>query len=388
MQVTGSLGVDHAQGVRLLLRRAEAAARENHQAEARRLFKAALRHDPTNARALLSLVYLAEDGQASLAYLARLLDAHPHHPQARAAVRWARRRVPTSPTGVLPASLRDAAVRARPAAPRRPRRMVYAFVALAVLVGLGLLWGLGRPPAPPVQAGASNAALPPTLPDPTGQPLLQIIRVAIPLFTPTPPVTPTPQPSPTPTPSSAWVGLVGRPQTKNLSCESRSAADLAGFWGVAVDELEFLTALGQSDNPHAGFVGDVDEPPGSLPPYGYGVYVEPVATTLRAFGLDARPSYDLGLDGLRAELLAGRPVLVWATYGMELHEPVEWTSGDGRVSTVVPFMHTFLVTGFDAEGLTVLDAYDATVQHYPYATFLNAWDLFDQMALLVTGPLG
>lgn len=263
--------------------------------------------------------------------------------------------------------------------------MLYAFVAMAVLVGLGLLWGLGRPPAAPVQAGASDVTAPPAA---TGRPLLQIIRVAIPLFTPTPPVTPTPLPSPTATPSSAWVGMVGRPQTKNLSCESRSAADLAAFWGVAVDELEFLTALGQSDNPHVGFVGDVDQPPGSLPPYGYGVYVEPVAATLRDYGLDARPVYELGLEGLRAELLAGRPVLVWATYGMELYEPREWTSSDGRVSTVVPYMHTFLVTGFDQEGLTVLDAYDATVQYYPYATFLSAWDLFDQMALLVTGPLG
>jgi uncharacterized protein YvpB len=379
MRTEERLAVDNMERAPLLLRRAEAAAQEGRTDEARRLFKAILRHDPANSRALLALVYLAEDGQASLAYLARLLDAHPHHPQARAAVRWARRRVPTSP----PAAPGSAP--ARPVAARRPRRMLYASVALAVLIGLGLLWGLGRPPAAPVQAGASGATAPPAA---TGQPLMQIIRVAIPLFTPTLPVTPTPLPSPTSTPSSAWVGMVGRPQTKNLSCESRSAADLAGFWSVAVDELEFLTALGQSDNPHVGFVGDVDQPPGSLPPYGYGVYVEPVAAALRDYGLDARPIYELGLEGLRAELLAGRPVLVWATYGMELYEPREWTSGDGRVSTVVPYMHTFLVTGFDQEGLTVLDAYDATVQYYPYATFLRAWDLFDQMALLVTGPLG
>jgi uncharacterized protein YvpB len=379
MRGRARLATGTGDGVLPLLRRAEAAAQEGRTDEARRLFKAILRHDPANVRALLALVYLAEDGQASLAYLARLLDAHPHHPQARAAVRWARRRVPTSP----PAAPGSAP--ARPMTARRPRRMLYAFVALAVLIGLGLLWGLGRPPAAPVQAGASGATAPPSA---TGQPLMQIIRVAIPLFTPTVLVTPTPLPSPTSTPSSAWVGMVGRPQTKNLSCESRSAADLAGFWGVAVDELEFLTALGQSDNPHVGFVGDVDQPPGSLPPYGYGVYVEPVAATLRDFGLDARPVYELGLEGLRAELLAGRPVLVWATYGMELYEPREWTSSDGRVSTVVPYMHTFLVTGFDREGLTVLDAYDATVQYYPSATFLRAWDLFDQMALLVTGPSG
>jgi uncharacterized protein YvpB len=183
------------------------------------------------------------------------------------------------------------------------------------------------------------------------------------------------------------VPVVGRRQAYNLSCESRSAADLAGYWGITIDELEFLTLLGRSDNPHRGFVGDVDMPPGSLPPYGYGVYAEPVAATLRDYGLDARPVYDLGLDGIRAELLSGRPVLVWATYGMELYEPQEWTSSDGQISTVVPFMHTFLVTGYDERGLFVLDAYSATVHHYAADVFLQVWNHFDQMAVVVAGPL-
>jgi len=181
--------------------------------------------------------------------------------------------------------------------------------------------------------------------------------------------------------------VVGQLQTRNLSCESRSATDLARYWDVAVGELEFLNALGQSDNPHQGFVGDVDMLPGSLPPYGYGVYAEPVAAILRSYGLDARSVYYLGLDGLRAELLAGRPVLIWATYQMTLYEPREWVSGDGQSSTVVPFMHTFLATGFDQQGIFVLDAYDATVQYYADAVFLNVWNLFDQMAVLVNGPL-
>jgi uncharacterized protein YvpB len=131
----------------------------------------------------------------------------------------------------------------------------------------------------------------------------------------------------------------------------------------------------------------VTMPPGSLPPYGYGVYAEPVAAAMRDFGLDARTVYTLGLDGVKSELLAGRPVLVWATYGMEPNEPIEWTSADGRVSTVVPDMHTFLVVGFDDEGVFVLDAFDATVQYYTFETFLLAWNLFDQMAVTASGTL-
>jgi uncharacterized protein YvpB len=162
---------------------------------------------------------------------------------------------------------------------------------------------------------------------------------------------------------------------------------LAGYWGVSIGELDFLDLLGLSDNPHVGFVGDVTMPPGSMPPYGYGVYAEPVASALEAYGLDASPVYDLGLETLKAELVAGRPVMVWATYGMQLFNPREWTSRDGRVSTVVPFMHTFVVIGFDETYVVVLDAYDATIQRYPHDTFLQAWSLFDQMAVTVSGPL-
>jgi uncharacterized protein YvpB len=72
---------------------------------------------------------------------------------------------------------------------------------------------------------------------------------------------------------------------------------------------------------------------------------------------------------------------------MELYEPVEWTSQDGRTSTVVPYMHTFLVTGFDESGVYVLDAYDATVQYYRASVFLDAWNLFDQMSVTVNGLL-
>jgi hypothetical protein len=72
---------------------------------------------------------------------------------------------------------------------------------------------------------------------------------------------------------------------------------------------------------------------------------------------------------------------------MEPREPIEWTSSDGRVSTVVPYMHTFLAKGFDEEGIFVIDAYDATTQYYPFETFLQAWDLFDQMAVVTTGTL-
>ena len=90
-------------------------------------------------------------------------------------------------------------------------------------------------------------------------------------------------------PPSAYVdGVVGHPQEHNLSCESRSATDLAAYWGVGFVEDEFFHRLPKSDNPQRGFLGDVDLPPGSMPPEGYGVYAGPIAATLRSFGLAAR----------------------------------------------------------------------------------------------------
>ena len=362
----------------LLLRQAKAAIRQGHNDEARRLLQAILHYDPTHDQALLGLVYLAKEGQASLAYLARLLDAHPHHPQARAALQWTRQRVPTS--GQEPSRPGQEA----PKLTQRPRKRVYGLalvgLLIALLAALGTTWQADPSPAASLQNDLSPATSLPK-PSPTAQPQSEVVNISIPLFTSTP------TPAATAPPPSAWVPVLGQDQTRNLSCESRSSTDLARYWGVAVGELEFLDALGQSDNPHKGFVGNVDMPPGSLPPYGYGVYAEPVAATLRDHGLDAHPVYRLGLDGIRAELLAGRPVLIWGTYLMEPFEPQEWVSSDGQTSTVVPFMHTFLVTGFDREGVFVLDAYDATVQYYSAGVFLKVWNSFDQMAVVVKGLL-
>ena len=59
-------------------------------------------------------------------------------------------------------------------------------------------------------------------------------------------------------PDYAFVeGFVGHGQTYPLSCESRSAADLANYWGVQVGEVQFFNALPKSDNPDKGFVGSV-----------------------------------------------------------------------------------------------------------------------------------
>jgi len=189
-------------------------------------------------------------------------------------------------------------------------------------------------------------------------------------------------------PESAYVpGVVGHRQERPLSCEARSAVDLAAFWGITVGEEAFFATLPRSDNPHSGFVGDVDDPPGSLPPGGYGVYAGPVATALRRYGLDAHAHRWFGLDPLKEELAAGRPVIIWATYRMLQPEIASWTAADGTVSIVVQWEHTFIAVGYDADGLYLIDAYDGRTHYYPFSLFLPAWMQLNEMAVTVSGPL-
>ena len=189
-------------------------------------------------------------------------------------------------------------------------------------------------------------------------------------------------------PPSAFVeGVVGHPQEHNLSCESRSATDLAAFWGVPFAEDGFFRRLPKSDNPHRGFLGDVDLPPGSMPPAGYGVYVGPIAADLRSFGLDAQARKEWSLEGLKAELAAGRPVIVWATYDMQLPGAETWVSSDGATSVVVKWQHTFISVGYDESGLYLVDAYDGVMKVFPYEVFIPAWEQLGRMAVTVEGPL-
>lgn len=189
-------------------------------------------------------------------------------------------------------------------------------------------------------------------------------------------------------PPSAFVqGVVGHPQEHNLSCESRSATDLAAYWGAAFSEDDFFYRLPKSDNPDRGFLGDVDLPPGTMPPAGYGVYGGPIAANLRSFGLDAHSRREWDLEGLKAELAVGRPVIVWATYDMRLPGVEAWVSWDGATSVVVQWQHTFIAVGYDEGGLYLVDAYDGTEKYFTYEAFDPAWAQLGRMAVTVEGPV-
>jgi uncharacterized protein YvpB/LysM repeat protein len=183
-------------------------------------------------------------------------------------------------------------------------------------------------------------------------------------------------------PDSAYVsGVNGHAQSYSISCEARSAVDWAAYWGVSIGETEFLQAMPSSDNPEVGFVGNPNDPWGRIPPQGYGVHAEPVAETLRDFGLKAEAHKDLSWDDLREEINAGRPVIVWVIGAMWAGVAVDYTALDGSTTQVAAFEHTMILTGYNSSSVQVVDAYTGQYQYYWVNTFLNSWAVLGNMAV-------
>jgi subtilisin-like proprotein convertase family protein/uncharacterized protein YvpB len=202
---------------------------------------------------------------------------------------------------------------------------------------------------------------------------------------------PSPPPSDPPVPDlpkQAQVnGLSGRSQSLPLSCESRSAVDWAAFFGVQLDEVNFHYNLPESDNPDIGFVGNVFGAWGQIPPDPYGVHAEPIANQLRDNGLEAYAHRPLTWDGLRAEIAAGRPVIVWivGSYSQGFYDyvvngiPRYYSPQEGHLTVVVPYEHTVIVSGYTEDTVTYLNGgsfYTRTINR-----FLDSWSVMRNMAI-------
>ncbi len=180
----------------------------------------------------------------------------------------------------------------------------------------------------------------------------------------------------------------GHAQQLPLSCESRSAVDVAAFYGVHIPEVEFFQQLPKTDNPHTGFVGNVYGRWGLLPPNGYGVYAEPIAGLLRAHGLAADVRYGMGLAGLRAELAAGHPVILWATPRMAYQTVETYVASDGQTVSVVRYEHTVTAVGYTSSAIYVVDSGTGYRWAYSDRSLLAAWDKLGQMSVVVYGRTG
>ncbi len=162
-------------------------------------------------------------------------------------------------------------------------------------------------------------------------------------------------------------------QQRTLSCEAAAARMIADYYGVVKSEWWFQSAFGLSDNPHAGFRGNVDGVFGWIDDYG--AHAEPVARALLGAGVNASVRYGMTTDDLRAALDRGAPVIVWTSPRGDFYDRPEGYR-------LVPEEHTYVVVGYDAASFTVYDPLYGG-RRLKLAE-IPGWGLFSNMA--VVGP--
>jgi uncharacterized protein YvpB len=176
---------------------------------------------------------------------------------------------------------------------------------------------------------------------------------------------------------------VGRQrQSHNLSCESSAASMVAQYHDVPLTEADVLNALPANPNPNLGFRGNIDGPTGGIEDYG--VYAGPIMAILNARGLQAWRVAG-GLDGIRAAIARGNPVIAWVTYGCQVSTPTT-TTIDGKEVSLVPYQHVVVVTGYDADGVWANDPWDGQEHYYANADMSRAMGYFGDMAIEVAAP--
>ena len=206
------------------------------------------------------------------------------------------------------------------------------------------------------------------------------------LASPTPIPSFTTVPSATPIPDSVYLkGVTSFRQSYPISCESRTAVDWADFFGVQIYESDFQFGLPLSDNPDKGFVGDVHDPWGQVPPYSYGVHAAPVATLLKEeYGLSARAVKNLSLENLKKEIASGQPVIAWVIGNMVGGIPSEFVDKEGNKVVVAAYEHTVIVTGYGKDHIRYLN--NGNFFQVPMDTFLNSWGVLGNMVIYHKDP--
>lgn len=185
-----------------------------------------------------------------------------------------------------------------------------------------------------------------------------------------------------PLPPEVRLSVAPQKQSHNLSCESSSAAMAAQYYGVALTEAQVLAALPRADNPHLGFRGNVDGPPGGI--QDYGVYAGPILEILNAHGLRAR-LVEGGPEGIKAAIASGHPVVAWITYNCQVSTPITRTV-NGQIVTLVPYQHAVVVTGYDGGGVWANDPWDGQADYYNIVDFRRALAYLGDMAVEVAAP--
>ena len=201
-----------------------------------------------------------------------------------------------------------------------------------------------------------------------------------PTATPEPSQTTSPTPRPE-APESFYIeSITGHRQVYSLGCEAGASVDWARFFGTSFYEFDFQNALPLSDNPDYGFVGDVNSEWGQIPPYAYGVHASPVAELLQKYGLPAKAVENFTIDEAKRELAQGDPIIVWVIGNMVWSQPVQYTDKEGRTTTVAPYEHVVILTGYNKDSIRYMT--NGRFYDTPTDVFLTSWGVLGNMAVI------
>ena len=200
----------------------------------------------------------------------------------------------------------------------------------------------------------------------------------------TPTSTETFTPSPTnnyPPDQSLITSIIGFPQLYNLDCEARSAVDFAAYYGINIDEIDFLERLPKTDNPETGFVGIYTDPKGQIPPSSYGVHAQPISNLLNDYGLSTRAEKYYSWEEIKRNIVNGNPVIAWVVNNTYPGVPIEYYTSDGNTITVARYEHTVIVIGYDNYDVSILDG--GTIYQRTVDQFLDSWSVLEYMVVVI-----
>lgn len=237
----------------------------------------------------------------------------------------------------------------------------------------------------PVTVPETTNNPPPTAtPLPPAEPAPEIEPAPTEIPLPVPTAVPESKPEITELPMTASVsGFYGSPMLYTLDCESQSAVGFARFFGVNIDELDFISRLPYSDDPEEGFVGVINGAMGQLPPNDYGIHAKPIAKLLREYGVNAKAVRGWDLDKIRNEIAAGRPVIAWIVNLPFEIDSQEYTASNGNTTRVARFEHTWIITGYNMNVFTVVDS--QWTYNVKISTFQQRWDALGNQAIVYRG---
>lgn len=392
-------------------------AKNGQKEAAKRSLAHALKLDPTHPRAWFLLSHLLEDPQQVTHCLEQILKAQPNNHTAKKRL------------ALLNGDQPDPAQPKISTAPKpQSAQKKYFILPILTLVMIGILsflfvtvflWqrtpaikvfaankgssysaaNVTSTPYPAIRAaGSSPTPFQPVPPTETHTPTLTVTptitltptSTATATVTETPTETPLPTATHTPTvtfspllpPSEAHItNITGDTQKMPLSCEASAATDWAAYFGHTISEYEFQNRLPVSDNPDKGFVGSVFGEWGQIPPAPYGVHADPVAILLQDYGLHAQAVHAFSLNGIKQEIAAGRPVIVWVTGLVETGSSVVYFDSEGERTIVAHYQHTVIVIGYNENSVTILDG--SKIYQRSNSVFTQSWQSLGFQAIIM-----